>query len=66
MRPNKYDAYRYCARAVDSCTTKEQLRTAYNLYLNFRIMFNDINLNSLLLYYLERKHDKLWIRYGNE
>ena len=66
MKPNKYDTYKRIIKVIESCTTKEHLKTTFNLYNNFRIMFNDSYLSSLLLYDISRKHDKLWPRYGNE
>jgi len=49
MKPNKYDALKFCRRAIMSCKTQEQSNGAFNLIFNFRRMFpNDLDLFYLL------------------
>ena len=56
MKPNKYNALEYCRRTIRSCTTIKQLCNAHNLVLNFRVMFDDVFYNLLLI-------DEWWDKY---
>ena len=49
MKPNKYDAFEFCRRAIRSCKTTEHSNGAFKLIFNFRRMFpDDLDLFNLI------------------
>ena len=52
---NKYDAYHWVEKVIDSCTTYFHFKGAHRLVTNFYNVYQDIDLSSSLRWHLSQR-----------